>query len=190
MNLRHAAGLALVGWYLMIPPSVAKDSWICGDSISAVFARNEFGWGKGCDVMALTADYDAPLSIWQQSGEPFERLAECEQARDQVRNQYLRDEHDYHKSNDHDPKQRPATQLGFATASPATTGALQEASAANMGLLPEDQGEEDNRPYSARLQKIIPEFLSTVERAHPQLIEAAEIDSHQFSSRGTPTPGI
>jgi hypothetical protein len=111
--IRHAAALALAGWYLMIPPSVAKDSWICGNSISAVFARDNFGWGKGCDLMALTADYNVPLSTWQQMGEPFERLADCEQARDQVLNQYTRDEQNYYKSND--PKQRPTTQYGFAT---------------------------------------------------------------------------
>lgn len=27
MNLRHAATLALVGWYLMVPPAVSRQNW-------------------------------------------------------------------------------------------------------------------------------------------------------------------
>lgn len=63
--------------------------------------------------MARTADYDAPLAKWRQSGDPFERLAQCQQAREQVLDQALRDEQEYHRRQD--PKQRPSTQFGFAT---------------------------------------------------------------------------
>ncbi|HEY9158671.1 hypothetical protein [Candidatus Binatus sp.] len=76
MNFRHAAALALVGWYLMIPPSLA-DTWVCRQSVSAELARGWFGWGKDCETMARAFVPDAPLSQWHQ-GAPFETLAECE----------------------------------------------------------------------------------------------------------------
>jgi hypothetical protein len=80
VNLRHAAVLALVGWYLMVPPSMA-DTWICGHSLSAGLSREWFGWGKGCDTMERTVDFDAPLPQWRVSA-PFETLAECEADRE------------------------------------------------------------------------------------------------------------
>jgi hypothetical protein len=82
MNPRHAAALALVGWYLMYPPSQADTSWICGRSPSAEFARNGLGWGKSCQELARLLDSGAPLSQWLQAGEPFETLSECEEVRD------------------------------------------------------------------------------------------------------------
>lgn len=62
-----------------------------------------------------------------------------------------------------------------------TTRALQEASAASMGVLQEDRGEEDNRPLprSARLQKIISELFSTVATSAPG-IRWAGGNSHEF----------
>jgi hypothetical protein len=51
MNLRHAAALALVGWYLMVPPSTG---------------------GK--------LDTKAPLSQWINEG-AFDRADDCESAR-------------------------------------------------------------------------------------------------------------
>jgi hypothetical protein len=39
------------------------------------------GLGKGCEELANTADYDAPISQWHQWGE---RLSECEVARVQL----------------------------------------------------------------------------------------------------------
>jgi hypothetical protein len=83
MNLRHATSLALVGWYLMVPPSRA-DTWVCGQSFSAEMSRAWFGWGKDCDTMRSTVVFDAPLSEWHQVA-PFETLAECEADRESMR---------------------------------------------------------------------------------------------------------
>ncbi len=52
MKPRHAAALALVGWYLMVPPT----------SSSRVLA-------------------DAPIAAWQIL-EPFETLADCQHRKD------------------------------------------------------------------------------------------------------------
>ena len=43
MKLRHAAALALVGWYLMVPPSMSEMDWTCGDSLSAHAYHKLFG---------------------------------------------------------------------------------------------------------------------------------------------------
>ena len=51
MNLRHAAALALVGWYLIVPPAT-------GDSF----------------------DKNAPVSKWRQPA-AFDSAADCEQYR-------------------------------------------------------------------------------------------------------------
>ena len=80
MDRRRAAALALVGWYLMYPPSQAETSWICGRS--AEFVRDGLGWGKSCQELAHTVDSEAPLAQWHQAGEPFETLSECEEVRD------------------------------------------------------------------------------------------------------------
>jgi hypothetical protein len=50
MNVRHAAALALVGWYLMTPP-LASDR--------------------------LDVERDAPLSTWKQGG-AFDTAKDCE----------------------------------------------------------------------------------------------------------------
>jgi hypothetical protein len=68
----------------MYPPTRAETAWPCGDSLSARTARNWFGWGKGRDTIARAADYNAPLSEWHKSGEPFERRSDCEEARDKL----------------------------------------------------------------------------------------------------------
>ena len=54
MNLRHAAALALVGWYLMTPPLYKEG-----------------------------ANWNAPLSDWSIS-KSFDSAADCEQARQQL----------------------------------------------------------------------------------------------------------
>lgn len=54
MNIRHAAALALVGWYLMIPPAVEEDS------NHALHTK------------------PAPLSEWQNF-ESFDTAKECEE---------------------------------------------------------------------------------------------------------------
>jgi hypothetical protein len=51
MNPGHAAALALVGWYLMIPPRIS-------------------------DWPVLVYDTNAPLSKWQQGGS-FDTAKEC-----------------------------------------------------------------------------------------------------------------
>ncbi len=51
MNLRHAAAVALVGWYLMVPPVVEKAG-------------------------SYEADFNAPLSRWSVDS-PFDTAAEC-----------------------------------------------------------------------------------------------------------------
>jgi hypothetical protein len=73
MKLRHAAVLALVGWYLMIPPFLKKDQW-----------------GH------LHADPNAPLSSWEYYHEghnltydrahalEFRTLDECEHKRREI----------------------------------------------------------------------------------------------------------
>jgi len=53
INPRHAAALALVGWYLMVPP-------LKGDSSSG-----------------YRADYDAPLSQWTVLS-PFDSASPCD----------------------------------------------------------------------------------------------------------------
>jgi hypothetical protein len=58
MNLRHAAALALVGWYLMYPPTTPRP-----------------------DHRNLT---DAPLAEWK-SGKSFDTAKECEAARLRVK---------------------------------------------------------------------------------------------------------
>ena len=54
MNLRHAAALALVGWYLMVPPPQS-------------FENHKLG----------PPDLMAPLSSWRQEDQ-FDRVKDCE----------------------------------------------------------------------------------------------------------------
>jgi hypothetical protein len=79
MKVPHAAALALAGWYLIVPPSLAETGWVCGNSASAVLSREWFGWGKGCHILDRTVDLDAPLSEWHEAN-PFETLAGCQSA--------------------------------------------------------------------------------------------------------------
>jgi hypothetical protein len=51
MKLSHAAALALVGWYLMVPPTIKKDG-------------------------GYEADFNAPLSRWSVNT-PFDSTTEC-----------------------------------------------------------------------------------------------------------------
>jgi hypothetical protein len=64
MKPRHAAALALVGWYLMKPPLYVP--WM-----------NRVRWWFGSPAgMGWEYDYDAPVSKWTQVGE-FEPLSDC-----------------------------------------------------------------------------------------------------------------
>jgi hypothetical protein len=84
MNTRHAVAFALVGWYLMAPPTQQQLDSTCrsgpgfmdhvtalihGDDADKVRARR-------CDQEGIEVALDAPLSAWGQSGE-FETLKEC-----------------------------------------------------------------------------------------------------------------
>ena len=80
MNLRRAAALASIGWYLIFPPTIDETLWICGNGFSASEARELLGWGKDCfrGPTSRTPNTDAPLSKWHQAGE-FEHLSDCRQ---------------------------------------------------------------------------------------------------------------
>jgi hypothetical protein len=60
MKPRHAAALALVGWYLTVPPVV-------------------------CEKGRCTTQLDAPFSQWHRSKKSVDSESACEQARPKVR---------------------------------------------------------------------------------------------------------
>jgi hypothetical protein len=60
MKMRHAAALALVGWYLMIPPVV-------------------------CEKRKCNAELNAPFSQWRRSKKSLGSESDCEEARPRVR---------------------------------------------------------------------------------------------------------
>jgi hypothetical protein len=82
MKLRHAAALALVGWYLMVPPSKREMNWLCGASLTASVSHELFGTGdeKEYAEWAKMVDTNARLSEWHEMS-PFETLKACEEAR-------------------------------------------------------------------------------------------------------------
>jgi len=65
MNLRHAAALALVGWYLLMPPMPVEPSGLLGPP-----------------------DLRAPLSKWDQEGE-YDHVGDCQSEIFQIRNYSL-----------------------------------------------------------------------------------------------------
>jgi hypothetical protein len=74
MNLRHAAALALVGWYVIFPPSRAEIDPLCSSpSLSDVQK-------KLCVSEDGQLVLDAPLSEWK-AGSVWRSLAECEAER-------------------------------------------------------------------------------------------------------------
>jgi hypothetical protein len=81
MNIRHAAALALAGWYLMLPPTQEMVDPICHGrfSLSGLISgltESASDRLKRCDREALFLVFDAPFLQWVQGGE-FETLAEC-----------------------------------------------------------------------------------------------------------------
>ena len=64
MKLRHAAALALVGWYLMMPPPTKAP---------------KYGW---------SVSLSEPLIRWHHVGS-YDTAAECENARDSLHTQGL-----------------------------------------------------------------------------------------------------
>src|SRR5216683_5055302 len=88
MKPRHAATLALVGWYLMVPPMAAQLDSSCAihdktasasDIFGALFAWRPLGEINmiRCDALRHEVRYDAPVSDWSQAGSS-ETLAACE----------------------------------------------------------------------------------------------------------------
>ena len=85
MSPRHAATLALMGWYLMMPPNACDLSSACkGESIfwnavsllrpqSESNRQSEMAWRNRVDNDLVL---NAPLSEWHQIDE-FETLTEC-----------------------------------------------------------------------------------------------------------------
>jgi len=79
----HAAALASVGWYLMMPPTQEQlDSTCRGgpsvmDHVAALIGRDEADkvHARRCDQEGIEVALDAPLSVWDRSGE-FETLKE------------------------------------------------------------------------------------------------------------------
>ena len=109
MNLRHAAALTLIGWYLMIPPT-QKDlddscgahspsgltlapvntlpetattmdyvSWLLAKASGDHEARLETLSKRRCDTEASEIQPDASLSYWLQLS-AFESLSQCQVA--------------------------------------------------------------------------------------------------------------
>jgi hypothetical protein len=80
-----AASLALVGWYLMVPPSMSEMDWTCGASLSAFAYHKLFGTGdeKNCAKFAEIEAPNAPISKWHEMS-PFETLLDCEKAQHEL----------------------------------------------------------------------------------------------------------
>ena len=75
MKFRHAAALALVGWYLMMPPTplLNKPSHLGPSPL----------YPNGTDLPYTVGppDPDAPISQWKSVGS-FDLVAECKAAQD------------------------------------------------------------------------------------------------------------
>jgi hypothetical protein len=85
MKPRHAAALALAGWYLMVPPSMSEMDWTCGASLSAFAYHKLFGTGdeKDCAKFAEIEAPNAPIAKWHEMS-PFETLLDCEKAQHEL----------------------------------------------------------------------------------------------------------
>jgi len=78
MNSRHVAALAMMGWYLMLPPLVDP----VGDQPDSIFADESgqiyaYGWIK-------EADLRAPLSTWRRGAKVLDSQSACEAARSKL----------------------------------------------------------------------------------------------------------
>src|SRR5690349_21647479 len=83
MKPRDAATLALVIWYLMVPPSMREDSWFCSHGLLATLSHDLFGTGdqRLCEQSEKIAYINSPVSKWDEMGS-FESLDACEKVRD------------------------------------------------------------------------------------------------------------
>ncbi|MGB3552905.1 MAG: hypothetical protein WA993_19660 [Candidatus Binatus sp.] len=71
MNPRHAAALALMGWYLICPPQASYLDPQCSKSSLTTIQQ------KKCDSEAVQIVLDAPLAKWQ-AFENLQNLSDCE----------------------------------------------------------------------------------------------------------------
>ena len=63
MNFRHAAALALVGWYLVVPPDRCEDK-----------TRSDL------DICDQVSNLEAPLSAWFRTWPSYATAQDCEKA--------------------------------------------------------------------------------------------------------------
>ncbi len=79
---RHAGALALVGWYLMVPPTVEETSCT---GITATIDRwfDRTAHDRYCEEMSKIVAFQAPLNRWHDY-KAFETLAECEVERQRI----------------------------------------------------------------------------------------------------------
>jgi len=82
MKPHHAAALALVGWYLMMPPQPLLPKPI--DPNAAPYSPGALPYTVGAP------DDDAPISQWSIV-EPFDSAAECKAAADDLLRKYAHD---------------------------------------------------------------------------------------------------
>jgi len=65
VNLRHAAALGLVGWYLMMPP-IPQDPLLLADPtppLSVWFLQQSFDTAKECERARKAEDHEAELQM-------------------------------------------------------------------------------------------------------------------------------
>ncbi len=83
MSLRHTVAIALVGWYLMVPPNLAKTSCSCAEGFEGRIFDAWIGANKrmdNCTKWGKVADFDTPFSQWSGIG-VFDTYPECEAQR-------------------------------------------------------------------------------------------------------------
>jgi hypothetical protein len=83
MDLRHTAALALMGWYLMMPPNLAKTTCSCTGGFEGRIFDAWIGSNKrmdNCAQWGKIADIDTQLSQWSRIG-AFDTYGQCEAQR-------------------------------------------------------------------------------------------------------------
>lgn len=90
MTFRQAVALALVGWYLMIPPPRFASSWLCSGAIrlNSDFLADKY---KCFTPEMLAPDLNAPLSRWHDQLS-YEKLSDCSDAVAALQQAYKLDE--------------------------------------------------------------------------------------------------
>ena len=84
MTLRHAAALALVGWYLMQPPTIrgkdGKSIFLDHAPLSDWRHITSFDTAKDCEA-ALNHIYALPTNMAMESGATYNRCVASDDAR-------------------------------------------------------------------------------------------------------------